>query len=223
MTYKCVVFDFDGTLADTEEKAFNIYNKLASKYKYSPVTMEELQHIKNLHMKEILEIVDIPFYRLPRALSEGQKLMREESSEIRAFSPDIHSFFTELKKDTNHVGILTSNIKKTVAEFLDTYNLKKEIEFIMCSALMSKSKKIKKVLRKFDLDPSEMLYIGDETRDIDACHKVGVDVVAVRWGYNTALALERCHPTYMIDNLWDVIDIVKNKNAYLELKKNAST
>ena len=26
MTYKCVVFDFDGTLADTEEKAFNIYN-----------------------------------------------------------------------------------------------------------------------------------------------------------------------------------------------------
>ena len=213
MTYKCVVFDFDGTLADTEEKAFNIYNKLASKYKYSPVTKEELQHIKNLHMKEILEIVDIPFYRLPRALSEGQKLMREESSEIWAFSSDIHSFFTELKKDTDHVGILTSNIKKTVSEFLDTYNLREEIEFIMCSALMSKSKKIKKVLRKYDLDPSEMLYIGDETRDIDACHKVGVDVVAVKWGYNTPLALERCKPTYMVENLWDVIDIVKKKNT----------
>ena len=28
MAYKCVVFDFDGTLADTEEKTFNIYNCL---------------------------------------------------------------------------------------------------------------------------------------------------------------------------------------------------
>jgi len=212
MTYKCVVFDFDGTLADTEEKAFNIYNQLASKYKYSTVTMEELQHIKNLHIKEIKEIVDIPFYQFPRVLREGQKLLKEESSDINAFSPDIHAFFTELRKETAHTGILTSNIKKTVVQFLKTYELSHEIEFIMCSALMSKGKKIKKVLRKYDIDPREMLYVGDESRDIEACQKVGVDVVAVNWGYNTPLALERCKPTFMIENLWEVIDIVKKNN-----------
>ena len=112
MTYKCVVFDFDGTLADTEEKAFNIYNELATKYKYSTVTMEELQHIKNLHVKEIKEIVDIPFYQFPRALRDGQKMMRKESTEIHAFASDIHDFFTALRRETNHIGILTSNIKK---------------------------------------------------------------------------------------------------------------
>ena len=69
MAYKCVVFDFDGTLADTEEKTFNIYNDMAEKYKYRKITKEELQHIKNLHIKEIMEIVDIPFYKLPRVLS----------------------------------------------------------------------------------------------------------------------------------------------------------
>lgn len=211
MTYKCVVFDFDGTLADTEEKAFNIYNELATKYKYSTVTMEELQHIKNLHIKEIKAIVDIPFYRFPRALRAGQKKMREESNDIHAFSSDIHEFFTELRKETKHIGILTSNIKRTVAQFLETYDLSQEIEFIMCSALMSKAKKIRKVLRKYDIEPSEMLYIGDESRDIEACHLVGVDVIAVKWGYNTPLALERCNPTFMIENLWDVIDIVKTK------------
>ncbi len=214
MAYKCVVFDFDGTLADTEEKAFNIYNELATKYKYSTVTMEELQHIKNLHVKEIKEIVDIPFYQFPRALRDGQKMMRKESNEIHAFAPDIHAFFTALRRETKHIGILTSNIKKTVSDFLVTYDISHEIEFIMCSALMSKSKKIKKVLRKHDIKPNEMLYIGDEVRDIEACHKVGVDVVAVNWGYNTPLALEKCNPTFMIDNIWKVIDIVKTKNDH---------
>ena len=38
MAYKCVVFDFDGTLADTEEKTFNIYNDMAEKYKYRKIT-----------------------------------------------------------------------------------------------------------------------------------------------------------------------------------------
>lgn len=214
MAYKCVVFDFDGTLADTEEKAFNIYNELATKYKYSTVTMEELQHIKNLHVKEIKEIVDIPFYQFPQALRDGQKMMRKESNEIHAFAPDIHAFFTALRRETKHIGILTSNIKKTVSDFLITYDISHEIEFIMCSALMSKSKKIKKVLRKHDIKPSEMLYIGDEVRDIEACHKVGVDVAAVNWGYNTPLALEKCKPTFMIDNIWKVIDIVKTKNDH---------
>lgn len=41
MAYKCVVFDFDGTLADTEEKTFNIYNDMAEKYKYRKITKEE--------------------------------------------------------------------------------------------------------------------------------------------------------------------------------------
>lgn len=212
MSYKCIVFDFDGTLADTEKKAFTIYNQLAEKYQYSPVTMEELQHIKNLHVKEILEIVDIPFHRLPRVLKEGQKMMREQSSEIRAFNADIQDFFIRLNKEVKYSGILTSNIKKTVNHFLKRYEIEDQIKFVRCSALMSKAEKIKKVLRRFRLAPEEMLYIGDETRDIEACQKVGVDVAAVRWGYNTPEALRQCQPTYMIDDLWDLIGIVEKKN-----------
>lgn len=211
MAYKCVVFDFDGTLADTEEKTFNIYNDMAEKYKYRKITKEDLQHIKNLHIKEILEIVDIPFYRYPRVISEGQKRMRAEMNDIRAFYPQIKSFMDDLSPITEYCGILTSNIEKTVQAFLKHYDIEKDIDFILCSALLSKEKKIKKVLKKYKITKEELLYVGDETRDIESCHKAGVDVVAVRWGYNTPRALERCNPTYMADHITDILTIVKNK------------
>ena len=211
MAYKCVVFDFDGTLADTEEKTFNIYNDMAEKYKYRKITKEELQHIKNLHIKEIMEIVDIPFYKLPRVLSEGQKRMRATMEDIRAFYPEIKTFMDDLTQITEYRGILTSNIEKTVQSFLRHYRLEEDIDFIMCSALLSKEKKIKKVLKKYDLKKEELLYVGDETRDIESCHRAGVDVVAVKWGYNTPKALERCNPTYMVDHTTDILTIVRNK------------
>lgn len=222
MPYKCVIFDFDGTLADTEEKAFQIYNRLAEKYQYSQVTMEELQHIKNLHIKKILEIVDIPLHHFPRVIKEGQKMLKSESSEIHAFNSDIHEFFVAMNKEVEFCGILTSNIKKTVNQFIKKYFLEEEIKFVKCSALMSKADKIRKVLRWSRIKPHEMLYVGDETRDIEACKKVGVDVVAVKWGYNTPKALEQCDPTYMIDNLWDLLDIVKKNQKGFDIKLMSS-
>jgi phosphoglycolate phosphatase len=149
-------------------------------------------------------------------------MLKSESSEIHAFNSDIHDFFVAMNKEVEFCGILTSNIKKTVNQFIKKYFLEEEIKFVKCSALMSKADKIRKVLRWSRIKPHEMLYVGDETRDIEACKKVGVDVVAVKWGYNTPKALEQCDPTYMIDNLWDLLDIVKKNQKGFDIKLMSS-
>jgi phosphoglycolate phosphatase-like HAD superfamily hydrolase len=32
--------------------------------------------------------------------------------------------------------------------------------------------------------PDNVIYVGDETRDIEACHKVGIPIISVTWGLN---------------------------------------
>ena len=49
-----------------------------------------------------------------------------------------------------------------------------------------------------DLKLSEMIYIGDETRDIQAAKKAGIRSAAVTWGYNSRKALEAQSPDYLI-------------------------
>lgn len=212
MAYKCVIFDFDGTLADTEDQVFQLYNEMATKYKYRKITHEELQHIKEMNISEIMEIVDIPFYRLPRVLKEGQRRLRDDKDTIRAFKDHLDEFIMELAQYTEIRGILTSNVKKTVNAFLDNHKITQYFDFVVCSSLLSKEKKIKKVQKKFKLDTSEILYIGDETRDILSCHRAGVDVVAVDWGYNTKAALTKCKPTYEVNSLEEIMEIVRSKN-----------
>ena len=57
MKYKYVLFDFDGTLADTEEANFVIYQKLAEKYNLRNITIDELGHIKKISARELMAYV----------------------------------------------------------------------------------------------------------------------------------------------------------------------
>jgi phosphoglycolate phosphatase-like HAD superfamily hydrolase len=47
------------------------------------------------------------------------------------------------------------------------------------------------VLREQSLQPADILYVGDEVRDVEACQKVGVKIIAVTWGLNSQEALEK--------------------------------
>jgi phosphoglycolate phosphatase len=73
---------------------------------------------------------------------------------------------------------------------------------------MSKEIKINATARKYSIPKSDILYVGDESRDIAACKRAGVKCAAVTWGYNYPEALLKENPDYMIDDLSSLIEIV---------------
>lgn len=52
-------------------------------------------------------------------------------------------------------------------------------------------------MKKHDLRPHQLLYVGDEHRDIVACQEVKVPVVAVTWGYDSQELLEKAKPNHL--------------------------
>lgn len=78
MSKKVIVFDFDGTLADTFDALVMISNRLALEFGYPPTTPEEIPKIKNLSSREIIRQSGVSLLRLPFFLKKIREYLHQE-------------------------------------------------------------------------------------------------------------------------------------------------
>ncbi|MFB2839638.1 HAD-IA family hydrolase [Floridanema evergladense] len=209
MTIKVIIFDFDGTVADTFDALVTISNNLAPEFGYSPVTSEEIPQIKDLTTREIIQRSGIAIYKLPFVL---RKVITELNSKIHSLSPveGIKTALFELKKQGNRLGIITSNDQENVQVFLQKNSLLDLFDFIYCGTrIFGKSRVINNFLRQANLRPEEIVYVGDETRDIEAAKKSNIKVIAVSWGFNSGNILKQQKPDFLIERPQQLIEVIQ--------------
>ena len=210
MTIKIIFFDFDGTIADTFNTLVGITNQLAVNFGYKPLGEEELAQIKNLSSRQIIKYSGISIFKFPLLLAKIKSELRQEIYNVKAF-PEIESALLELKNQVGKIVILSSNSKENILAFLETNNLQNSFDFIYTeAALFSKSKVINRILKQENIKPEESIYIGDETRDIDAAKRSRVKAIAVSWGFNSQQILAEHNPDFLVHKPKELIDIIKN-------------
>lgn len=208
MRYKYVFFDFDGTLADTEEVNFVIYQKLAEKYNLRNITIDELGHIKKMSAKELMAYVELKKRYLPFMLKRGKNLLKQDMKNIKPCKPDILSTVAELKKMGIKTAIITTNSKTNVEMFLEK-NDSYFFDFIASASMFGKETKMRRIMKKEKLRKDEVLYVGDEIRDINAAKNAGIDIASVGWGYNTVESLKKNNPEYLVMEPTELIEICR--------------
>ena len=58
------------------------------------------------------------------------------------------------------------------------------------------------------VDPDELLYVGDEHRDIIACNKVNVPFMWVSWGIDGFDLIEKENPKYVVHKPEEIVDVL---------------
>jgi phosphoglycolate phosphatase len=97
MSIKVIVFDFDGTIADTQAILLEITNRLAPQYGYLPIDPEEVSRLKNLTSREIIKQSKIPRYKIPFLLRKVQQELGKEIERLQPI-PGLESCLLELNK-----------------------------------------------------------------------------------------------------------------------------
>jgi phosphoglycolate phosphatase len=198
MAAKVVLFDFDGTIADTYQAIANITNQLSTEFGYKALDSEELLLIKNLSSREIVKRSEISIFKLPFLVRRVRAELSKEIAELHPIT-GISQALWDLKKRGYILGIVTSNIKENVEIFLAKNQLDSLFSYIYSStAIFGKHRVINQLIKDYQINSSDVIYVGDETRDIRSARKINIGIVAVAWGFNSPEILQEYQPDYLI-------------------------
>lgn len=205
---KYLILDFDGTLIDSFKEVLSIYNELALDLQAPVIAQQEAEALRNFSSKTLIQHLQIPIYQLPHLIYKARQSMRARILTLppcQNIAPMLHA----LHQRGCVLGIASSNSKSNIVRWLKHYDLYHYFTFIHTStSFFGKKKVIKKILHKYDLNPKETGYMGDETRDIEAAHQADILSIAVTWGFNAESILMQYTPQHIIHNPLELLKII---------------
>lgn len=205
---RLVVFDFDGTIADSFAEVQALYDVLAARLGLPVPTAAEIEELRRMSPMEALRASAIPPWRVPGIVAAVRHGMRDRMHALRPF-PGIHDAIRALHAAGCRCCVLSSNSRENVRAFLSRHEMS-ELDVVSCGAsLLGKGSRIRKLVRSVArADATQVFYVGDEVRDVLAANEAAVRSVAVSWGFNHRSALEAARPDFVVDAPAEIVELV---------------
>ena len=191
MTQPLVIFDFDGTLANTFEFGIKISNSYAKRYNYDE--LHDMNIVREVSgVKYIFST--IPWYYIPIWAYRVKKDIIHYQYEIQLF-PNISEEIIKLSKIAD-LGIISGSKPTYINTILKNHKIDHYFKFIIGNKGTRKHSKI----TKFKSDYNTIIYIGDDIEDIKAANKSKVKSIAVEWGSSSKKILSPFQPNKIISS-----------------------
>lgn len=190
MSFKAILFDLDGTLADTAPDMGGALNSLRREYGLEPLPMAALRPHTSAGTRGML--------RVGFGLSPADKTyapLAERYLEIYAESLCVDTrIFVELEPVLLSLeargtlwGVVTNKPRRFTEPLLDSLKVSARSACIVSGDSAKRPKPAPDPLilaaQQISLAVTDCLYVGDDLRDIEAGSAAGMKTVAVRWGY----------------------------------------
>jgi len=200
------IFDFDGTIADSFHVVLEVANSIGAGMGLH-IDPAEADTFRKMSSLQVIRHFKIPLWRLPRMLKQGTR-------QFDAHIPDIQTFkglpeaLAALHERGDKLFMLTSNTDENVRKFLKLRQLDGYFTEIYTGAnLFGKTAPLRRIVRDQKLLKRDTVYVGDETRDIQAAKRARLKVVSVAWGFNHESILKKYHPTYLIHEPKELLEL----------------
>lgn len=204
---KYVVFDFDGTLADSKEVLLTVLDAIAEKHKLVKIERSDIDHLIKLPVTERFKRIKLPLYKLPMLAPEFYRLYKQNLHLIKLID-GMRELLEALRNKGYELAIISSNSESNIREFLNDRQVVGIKDVICSNNLFGKDRVINNFLKKYQLKASEIIYVGDEHRDIVAGRKCGVKVIWVDWGYDDINLARKENPDYIVYKPEDILKIL---------------
>lgn len=189
---KAVFFDFDGVLIDTFEVSLEVCRL------FDPdLTSEDFKEHHNFPWDEASKI-DIDEEKVERFFEEkGKRVEMDQLFPIKKIIEELN--------EENELFIISNSSEKNIKEVLSEADLLQFFEDISGGERrISKSERIRELINKNRITSEDCVLVTDTLGDIKEGKRVGVETVAVSWGFHDIETLEKGDPDAIVESMEDL-------------------
>ena len=200
-----ILFDFDGTLVQTQYLAREIFNECADEFGLEPISLVEMKELQKSGAKQLFSKKKISLLKIVRVVRRIQLGMRRKLLQVEPVR-GINQVLQELKKQGHSLGIVTSNSQENVENYVKKQKWEM-FEFIHAEKnFLGKGRVLQKIVKKYGISLNDSFYVGDEVRDIEAGKEAKMRVIAVSWGFNDREILQKKGADFIIDHPGEILE-----------------
>jgi len=198
-----IIFDFDGTLADSFPWVISVMDQLADRYKFKRLDKSQIETLRGYDVRKLIKDYQVPSWRIPFIGKHLRKLMSENIHHIQLFE-GIPALLHSLVDQGAVLAVLSSNSCQNIHQVLGPENAALFSYYECGVSIFGKSAKIRKLLKKSGMQPDEAILIGDEIRDLEAARIIPIASGAVSWGYARVEALQARAPSELFASVAEI-------------------
>ena len=207
---KYLVFDFDGTLADTTEGILVTTKATLERMGLPAAEASVVQQAIGLPLQGSLRAAGVPEERLQEAVDVYHEVFYDIAPKHITIYPGVREGLELLATKGLRMSIATSRSEHSLTMLLEEHRIRQYFEVMGTVGCVERPKPapdlVQWVMERLGAEPSETMVIGDTTYDIQMGASAGCRTCAVSYGNHPVERLHTASPDLIVDDLRDLAD-----------------
>ena len=212
---KLIIFDFDGTLADTKENIILTFQMTMKELGVEIKSRQECAATIGLTLEDAFKVL------YPGMAAEKYILLRDTYRRIfkenrkilvPGLFPEVMETLEELRRRGYLMSIASSRQSPSLQSFLEDMKIAHLFEYAVGGDNVEHPKPapdaVLQILRHYNLSAEEAFVVGDMPFDINMATNAGVKSCGVTWGNADAAQLKESGANYVIDKMSQLLEIL---------------
>lgn len=192
-----VVFDFDGTLADSVDLLFDSARMVLRSAGLEQAASADFEILRDMHPKQALETAGVPLRAVPGLARRLRRELKRKTDEIE-LTDEVADFIQDLHQRGFTLGIMSSNSPSLISSVVERAGIAHIVDFIARGGVIGdRAARLRHVVRRHSTGRIHWVFVGDEIRDVEAARSSGMTFVGVGWGVARPEALSDAGATHV--------------------------